>query len=447
VPEQLRQTGIGVVGDVPWGTHFFLFQETKQDLLDAMVPYFKVGLENQEFCIWVISDTLTEEEALQALRQSIPDMEKYVRDQSIQIVKGREWYMHGDDLDLKKVVRVWNDQLEGALARGYRGLRLSADTAWLDANQWKQFSEYENEINHFITDKPMLALCSYPLSRCSAVEILDVIRTHQFAIARRNRRWEVIETAELKQAKAEIKRLNDELELRVAERTLQLTIANEEMRQLSIRLMDVHEIERAHLARELHDEVGQLLTGLRLLLKRNGDSPSHAFNLRIEQALIIVDDLLARVQGLSFDLRPAALDQLGLLPALLASFERYTLQTGVSVNFKHQGVEGRFASEVETCAYRVVQEALTNVARHAGVAAVTVRVWTNADILNIHIADRGRGFDPEVALKTPYSSGLIGMQERVTLLRGRMTIEASPGSGTTINAELPVGARLRRRDP
>jgi signal transduction histidine kinase len=438
VAAQLRQTGIGVVGDVPWGTHFFLFQETKEDLLDALVPYFKAGLENREFCIWVIADPLTEEEAWNALRQRIPDIEKYVQDESMQIVKGREWYMSGGDLDLGKVARVWNDKLEGALARGYCGLRLSGDTAWLDSKHWKKFAEYENEINHFMTGKPTLALCTYPLRRSSAEEILDVTRTHQFAIARRNGGWEVVETSELKQAKAEIKRLNDELGQRVVERTRQLTIAIEGMRQLSIRLMDLQETERAHLARELHDEIGQLLTGLRLLLKRNGDLPGDAFNLQIEQARTIVDDLLARVQGLSFDLRPAALDQLGLLPALLASFERYTVQTGVLVNFKHQGVEGSFASEVETCAYRVVQEALTNVARHAGVAGVTVRVWANTDMLNLHIADRGRGFDPEVALKAPNSSGLIGMQERVTLLRGRMTIESSPGSGTTITAELPV---------
>ena len=137
-------------------------------------------------------------------------------------------------------------------------------------------------------------------------------------------------------------------------------------------------------------------------------------------------------------MRPADLDQLGLLPALLALFERYTAQTGVLVNFKHQGVEGRFAPQVETAAYRVVQEALTNAARHAGVAGVTVRVWTDADKLNLQVEDRGRGFDPEVALKAPRSSGLIGMQERIMLLGGRVTIESSPGSGTTITAELPL---------
>jgi signal transduction histidine kinase len=202
-------------------------------------------------------------------------------------------------------------------------------------------------------------------------------------------------------------------------------------------LLEIQEAERQHLARELHDEIGQLLTSLRLLLRLNGDSPAEALKARFEPARVIVDDLLGRVRGLSFDLRPTDLDQLGLLPALLAFFERYTAQTGVLVNFKHQGVDRRFAPQVETGAYRIVQEALTNTARHAGVAGVTVLVWTDADKLHLQIDDRGRGFNPEAVLKTPRSGGLIGMQERIMLLGGRMNIESSPGSGTTITAELP----------
>ncbi|MDT7816924.1 MAG: hypothetical protein QOJ42_6840, partial [Acidobacteriaceae bacterium] len=210
------------------------------------------------------------------------------------------------------------------------------------------------------------------------------------------------------------------------------------LQTLSSRLLQVQETERRHLARELHDEIGQLLTGLRLLLRLNGDSSAEALQSRVEQARTIVDDLLGRVRGLSFDLRPADLDQLGLLPALLALFERYTSQTGVLVNFKHKGVDRRFASEVETVAYRIVQEALTNSARHAGVAGVTVRVWADDHMLNLQIEDRGRGFDPEIAPKEAQSSGLMGLQERSMLLGGRTIIESSPGSGTTITAELPL---------
>ena len=207
---------------------------------------------------------------------------------------------------------------------------------------------------------------------------------------------------------------------------------------LSRRLLEVKEVESRHLARELHDEIGQLLTGLRLLLKPNGDLSNGTLSARLEQARAIVDELLERARGLSFDLRPADLDQFGLLPALLALFERYTAQTRVLVDFKHQGVEGRFASEVETAAYRVVQEALTNAARHAGVSAVTVRAWTDADTLHLQIEDQGCGFDPDVILEAPRSSGLPGMRERIMLLGGRMSIESSPGSGTTITADLPL---------
>jgi signal transduction histidine kinase len=203
----------------------------------------------------------------------------------------------------------------------------------------------------------------------------------------------------------------------------------------------VQEAERCHLAWELHDEVGQLLTGLRLLLKPDGAEPADAINTRLEQGRALVDELLQRVRTLSFDLRPAALDELGLVPALLALFERYTEQTGVVVEFKHQGVEQRFTAEVETTAYRVVQEALTNVARHAGVAGVTVRVWLTAGALNLQLEDRGRGFDPEAALAAPKSSGLVGMRERVLLLNGHLTIESQPGAGTQITAELPLQSR------
>ena len=198
------------------------------------------------------------------------------------------------------------------------------------------------------------------------------------------------------------------------------------------------ETERRHLARELHDQIGQLLTGLRLSLRPDGDSLSEALSTRFQQARSILDEMVVRVRRLSFDLRPGSLDQLGLIPALLAFFEQYTAQTGVLVDFKHQGVEGRLAPGVETGAYRIVQEALTNVARHSSVTGVTVRIWVDGDSLNLHIEDRGRGFDPWAALKVSQASGLVGMHERVWVLGGRINIESSPGNGATITAGLPL---------
>jgi signal transduction histidine kinase len=229
---------------------------------------------------------------------------------------------------------------------------------------------------------------------------------------------------------------HDVTELRQAEEALQEYAAR--LRALSRRLLEVQEAERHHLARELHDEVGQLLTGLHLLLKPDGQQSATALDSRIDQARSIVDELLEKVRGLSFDLRPAALDELGLVPALLTLFERFRAQTGVAVDFKQQGVEERFPPELETSAYRIVQEALTNVVRHAGVDRVTVRVWATREMLSVQIEDRGCGFDPEAALAMPRSSGLAGLHERVLLLNGHLTIESRPGAGTQITAELPL---------
>jgi C4-dicarboxylate-specific signal transduction histidine kinase len=177
----------------------------------------------------VVSEPLTEEEARNALRKAVPEFEHYLADRSIEIVGGRRFYLSGDDPDLQRVIRTWTAKTDYAVARGYAGL--SANTAWLEGKDWKAFSDYENEVNNSIRRWRMTALCTYPLAGSTAAEILDVTRTHQFAIARRNRGWEVPETSELKQAKSEIKRLNDQLERRVIERTQQLTAVNEEMRK------------------------------------------------------------------------------------------------------------------------------------------------------------------------------------------------------------------------
>jgi signal transduction histidine kinase len=137
-------------------------------------------------------------------------------------------------------------------------------------------------------------------------------------------------------------------------------------------------------------------------------------------------------------LRPAALDHLGLVSGLLSFFERYTEQTGVQMEFQHQRVEGRLPTDVETTAYRVVQESLTNVARHAGVKKATVRIRATADTLVLQVEDRGRGFDPSEVPAVPRSIGLSGMRERVELIGGLLTIESRPGAGTLVTAELPL---------
>jgi len=212
------------------------------------------------------------------------------------------------------------------------------------------------------------------------------------------------------------------------------------LKVLSLRLMEVQEIERRNIARELHDEIGQVLTGLKLTLELGARLAPDEIGSSLNQARMLVNELMARARKLSLDLRPAMLDDLGLLPTLLWHIEHYTAQTHVSVNFKHSGLEGsRFAPGVETAAYRIVQEALTNVARHANVSEASLRIWTQQQKLLIELIDAGDGFDLKAVSATSDTSGLARMRERATLLGGRFLVQSSMGKGTRLLAELNIG--------
>jgi signal transduction histidine kinase len=214
---------------------------------------------------------------------------------------------------------------------------------------------------------------------------------------------------------------------------------------LSRKLVEVQEVERRHIARELHDEIGQVLTGLKLTLEMSSRLPADAARTSLVEAQTLVNDLIAQVRELSLDLRPAILDDLGLLPALLAHFERYTAKTRVRVALEHAGLGRRFPSEVETAAYRIVQEALTNIARHAGVGEASVGLWADEEKLGVQIEDGGAGFDPDAVLSAVTSSGLVGMRERAVLVGGHLSVESAPGAGTRLMAELPMGRRFEKR--
>src|SRR5258708_4660411 len=157
-----------------------------------------------------------------------------------------------------------------------------------------------------------------------------------------------------------------------------------------------------------------------------------------DPATAIVAQLLERVADLSLNLRPPMLDELGLVPTLRWHFQTYQAQTGVRVRFDDGGFSARLPADAEITAFRIIQEALTNVARHADVTRADVDLWGEDGWLGLRVEDGGRGFEPAAVSRA--SSGLTGMAERARLLGGSLAIESRPGAGTRLLVRLPVAA-------
>lgn len=213
-----------------------------------------------------------------------------------------------------------------------------------------------------------------------------------------------------------------------------------QLQHLSSQVLTAHEAERKRIARELHDDTGQALTSilvrLRLLEKTAEDETVRS---NVGELRELTGNALDAVRRMAVDLRPAALDDLGLVPALHSYADKYSTSWPITVTFSAEGLKKRLPANVELVLYRVVQEALTNVAKHSGARSVEVKLRRRSNIVTVTVTDDGRGFDIRNFTRTEGAGlGLFGMRERLALVGGTVSIESTPGRGTTIMARVPV---------
>jgi len=218
--------------------------------------------------------------------------------------------------------------------------------------------------------------------------------------------------------------------------------SRQRLQVLSRRLVEVQETERGHLARELHDEIGQALTVIQLNLQALLESPGpDALAPRLKESLRVVERVLEQVHDVALNLRPSVLDVLGLLPALRSLTERQAALAGLQAEVRADLLEQRLDPMIETQCFRVAQEALTNVVKHAQARTVTVELTTNDEQLHLSVRDDGLGFDVaslrEKAVRGA-SLGLLSMEERATLAGGGLQYHATPGQGTEVHAWFPL---------
>ncbi len=276
---------------------------------------------------------------------------------------------------------------------------------------------------------------------------------------------------ELKQAEAALRRANDELEGQVRERTAALLTANAQLRQeieerrsveaslrqaqadlrrLTAQILQVQEQERSRISRELHDDLGQALIILKLTLSQALQGPGTEAGAPLHAAVQELNGLIEKVRRICYNLSPPILEDLGLEEALQTLFREFSANQGLKFSLHLEKVSPSLPKEVQVAVYRIFQEVLTNVSKHAEASEVSVTIARQADRIRFLITDNGRGFDPAgVRPLAPgrQGVGLASIRERVSMLGGDCEITSRPGGGTEVRFSLPLGQKLPAASP
>jgi len=418
--EKIRKSGIGIIGDVPWGSHMCQFYKNKKDLISVLLPYFKAGLENNELCVWITSVPLRVDDAIRSLKKEVKNLDDYFLKHQIEIYDYCQWYTKSGVFEADKVLDSWIKKEEQALKGGFDGLRLSGDTMWLEKKDWKNFSEYEEKVNNTLYQHNVISLCTYSLDQCGASEIIEVTNNHGFALIMRERKWTVIENIEHKRAEGLLK-------------------SREQITKFTSHLQMLREKERKLIAKDIHDDVAQVLVSLKMdLYWLNRELPKDQKLLieKIQSMTEVVDSSLQKAKKMYTELRPSLLNHLGLVAAIKWQAEEFQKSVGIKCEVTTVPEEITLDWERSTTIFRIFQETLANVARHADATRVMVSlVMTDAE-LKFEVKDNGKGIIKK-QITDPKSYGIIEMRERAGFLDAEFSIKGIPGKGTTVKVKIP----------
>ncbi|MFX4263350.1 MEDS domain-containing protein [Pelotomaculum propionicicum] len=209
IEERTRKTGLDFIEYIPWGSHICTFYQTKEDLFEILVPYFKAGLDNNEFCLWVTSEVLNVQEAEEAMRNFIPDFEIYLNRGQMKILPYTEHYYKNSIFSVEEILSSWVVSFNEALSNGYDGLRVTGNTSWIDKGLWNDFIDYEARFNDVIDGLNINAICTYLIDKCNIQEIIEVVVNHKYTFIKRDNKWQAMHGFELNKTEEKLKISNN----------------------------------------------------------------------------------------------------------------------------------------------------------------------------------------------------------------------------------------------
>jgi signal transduction histidine kinase len=428
----LTKYGIPGIDTVPFGIHVCHFYRARDDLVDALVPYFAAGLGNNERCVWVTP--FSTDEAKAALRRASNRLGDVLDNERMQILDAKTWHLSTGGTDRNSGVQFWLHEEEKALSKGYEGLRSAVDTSLLCADAWDTLMDYEGAVGDAIRDRRILMLCTYDGHKCQATSVLETVRAHQHTLNRRDLNWEIDSLVREEALRTMRARLEHATQLAtVAE--LSATIAHEVNQPLAavvsnasacLRWLSAEppNLERVRLTaqRIVRDanSASEVVNGVRALFKRSSPAtiPMNLNEVIEEVRQLMLDEVSGNNVSIETDLESD-------LPRTLA--DRIQLQQ-VMVNLLRNGIEA--------------MEGAIDVPK-----LVSIRSRRQGEhYVRVEVCDRGSGLpDPEKAFKPFFTTKKTGMGMGLAISRsiieahhGRLWATHNEGWGTTLSFTLPI---------
>jgi signal transduction histidine kinase len=414
--------------------HVCTLYDQRDEELAIAVSYIRAGLERGELCVCVVDDG--GESILAALASEGVDIDAEMRKGRLTIFE-KPLTQGLKTLDMLGKIEQFASESRKA---GYAGFRIVGEMSWALDGDLNALAEFEARLNlNRVWERHACAgLCQFDVRRFTPETLREMIIVHPLVVIGdricRNPYYVAPEQYLSPWPLHEADWMMTNLE-QLQESQDSLRASQERYRALSRRLLEQQEHERGALARELHDQLGQSLVAISLNLEAIEDELPPPSRARVPESTQIIKKMIEQVRTLAFELRPAILDEFGLVEALRNLVTRHGERVGVRASFTATPTDARAPVEIETACFRVVQEALSNVARHARARHVEVTLTAQDVALEVTVRDDGVGFNVE-RLRT--GLGLVGMGERAELAGGRLDIESAPGAGTTLRARFPL---------
>jgi signal transduction histidine kinase len=427
--------------------HQSLIYEGPEDRLAVAVPFVRIGLDRGEKCIYIADDG-AEAGLRDAMSAQGIDVERAIATGSLVLATKDSAFLKHGSFDPEWMPAFWRETTAEALRQGFSALRATGETEFLlsGAPGLGRWMEYESRLTEVLADLNCFALCQYNRQILSPEQILDIIRTHPTVIYRgvvcRNIYYvppdEFLSANTAREAERMLTTLRERTEI---EHTLREQ--RNDLRTLAIRLMHVQDDERRGIGRMLHETVAQHLAALKMLLaqlNRGADRFSESERNALTESISLAEQSITEIRTVSYLLHPPSLEDAGLVPALEWYAAGFAERSGIKVDLDLPRSVGRLPLDTATVLFRVVQESLTNIHRHAGSETARIRLRQDTEMLVLEVEDRGHGI-PNAALKRIMSGGggvgIAGMSERIKQLGGRLEV-TSNDHGTTVRVRLPL---------